>query len=40
MIVKYLLGEITLDEVIDWLTEQIYIEIQKEMEEVKHDSNC
>jgi hypothetical protein len=39
MFVKYLLGEITFDEVIDWFTQWVYIQVQKEMEEVEHDFN-
>ena len=40
MLIKYFLGEITFDEVIDQFIEEIYIQVQKEMEEVEHDSNC
>ena len=39
MFVKYLLGEITFDKVIDWFTQWVYIQVQEEMEEVEHDFN-
>lgn len=37
MIILYLLGEITFDELYEWFCNEIYLKVK---EEVEHDSNC